>query len=39
MISVGDGLSFGSKEFQGLYLGSFYDPVVGLLDSPLDIYS
>jgi hypothetical protein len=39
VISVGDSLSFGSKDFQGLYLGSFYDPAVGLLDTPLDIYS
>jgi hypothetical protein len=39
VISVGDSLSFGSKDFQGLYLGSFYDPTVGLLDTPLDIYS
>ncbi len=38
VILVGQSLGIGAKDFEGLYLGSFYDPAVGLLESPMDIY-
>ena len=38
IILVGEILGFGAKDFEGVYLGSFYDPAVGLLESPMDIY-
>jgi hypothetical protein len=39
VIAVGENLGYGAKNFEGVYLGSFYDPDLGLLDSPMNIYA
>ena len=38
VIVVGESLGYGAKDFDGRYFGSFYDPKLGLLAEPMDIY-
>ena len=37
ILSAGDSLGYGAKEFAGHYFGSFYDPAVGLLAEPMPL--
>jgi hypothetical protein len=39
VIAVGESLGYDAKNFEGVYLGSFYDPDLGLLDSPMNVYA
>lgn len=38
IVVVGESLGYGAKEFEAQYFGSFYDPELGLLAEPMDIY-
>lgn len=38
IVVVGESLGYDAKEFEGQYFGSFYDPVLGILAEPKDIY-
>ena len=37
ILSAGDSLGYGAKDFEGYYFGSFYDPAVGLLSEPMPL--
>ncbi len=37
ILSAGDSLGYGAKEFEGKYFGSFYDPAIGLLSVPMPL--
>ena len=37
ILSAGDSLGYGAKDFEGRYFGSFYDPAAGLLAEPMPL--